>query len=154
MRDEIIPALLPADDLERDWSMSFCIASLDVERLWPTFEGLLRVFFGHFERLGDGAACRAFGDHLYKVCYCHDIGFGRRLIELLLREREVFLGPRWRETTMKVFAASLARSPAVLRAACAAEGLDESLIREARAAQSEDIIRQSRLFRYRSTLFQ
>src|SRR5260370_17125392 len=68
MRDEIIPASLPADDLERDWSMSFCIASLDVERLWPTFEGLLRVFFGHFHPLGAAAAFPAFAHHLYHLC--------------------------------------------------------------------------------------
>ena len=44
--------------LECDWSMSFCVASLDVERLWPTFEGVLQVFFDHFDALADAAACR------------------------------------------------------------------------------------------------
>ena len=147
MRDEIIPALLPADDLERDWSMSFCIASLDVENLWPAFEGLLQVFFAHFDRRGDAAACRAFGDHLYKVCFCSDPMLGRGVIALMLRDRARFLGPLWRDCTMKVLAALQTRNPASLYAVLAAEGADESLAREAASAyETPEIVKQCRLF--------
>jgi hypothetical protein len=147
LRDDIIPALLLADDVERDWSMSFCIASLDVERLWPTFEGLLRVFFGHFDRLGDAAACRDFGDHLYKVCYCSDPILGRSVIVMMLRDRERFLGPLWRDCTMKVLAALQTRNPASLYAVLAAEGADESLAREAGSMyETPEIVKQCRLF--------
>ena len=65
---------------------------------------------------------------------------------MLLREREVFLGPLWRDVSLKVFAAMLARDPTVLRAACLAEGVDDGVIRSAQACQSEEIVRQSRLF--------
>ena len=149
MRDRVIPQLL-AEEAACDWSICFCIAVLDVERLWPVFEGLLRQFFEHFDRRADAAACTAFGDHLYKVCYCHDIELGRRLIALMLADRPRFLGPLWRGCTMKVLAAMLTRSPATLRAALAAEGLDESLAREARAAQSAEIRKQSRLFPFQA----
>ena len=50
-RDRILPELL-ADGTEFDGSMSFCVASIDVEGLWPTFEGVLQAFFRHFEALG------------------------------------------------------------------------------------------------------
>ncbi len=145
MRDRIIPELL-RDGADSDWSIPFCIAMLDVERLWPIFDGLLDHFFAHFERLGDAAACAGFGDHLYKVCYCHDSKLGERVVARLLRERERFLGPLWRDATMKVLAAMLTRSPAILRACLAAQGLDESLMREARGFQSPEIVKQSRLF--------
>jgi hypothetical protein len=145
LRDQIIPALLAAK-VEGDWSLSFCVASLDVERLWPTFEGLLDVFFGHFEGLRDAQACSEFGDHLYKVCYCSDATLGRNVIALMLRNRERFLGALWRACTMKVLAALQTRNPAILYAVLAAEGADESLAREARTYETEEIAKQSRLF--------
>ena len=145
IRDHVVPTLL-GEGLTCDWSVAFCIAALDIERLWPEFEAILRQLLVHFEQSADADGRAAFGDALYKICYCHDIAFGRRLIELLLREREAFLGPLWRDTSLKVFAAMLARSPSVLRAACHAEGVDDGIIRSAQAAQSEEIVRQSRLF--------
>jgi len=145
VEEELLPGLL-AENLAFDWSIVFCIAALDIARLWPRFERILRRLLDHADRSGDEAVRVALGDALYKICYCHDIGFGRRLIELMLRERESFLGARRREATLKVFAAMLARNPAVLRAACAAEGIEETLIREARARESEEIVKQSRLF--------
>jgi hypothetical protein len=145
MRDRIIPELL-RDGAESDWSIPFCIAMLDVEDLWPIFDGLLDHFFTHFERLGDAAACAGFGDHLYKVCYCHDSKLGERVIARLLRQRQRFLAPLWRAATMKVLAAMLTRSPAILHASLVAQGLDESLMREARGFQSPEIVKQSRLF--------
>jgi hypothetical protein len=144
-RDRIIPTLLTAE-VHRDWSMSFCIASLDVERLWPTFEGLLQVFFRHFDGLGDQRACSAFGDHLYKVCYCSDVALGRNVAALMLRDRVRFLGPLWRSCTLKVLAALQVRNPATLYAVLAAEGADESLAREAVSHANEEIVKQSRLF--------
>lgn len=144
-RDRILPDLL-ADGMDFDGSMSFCVASMDVEGLWPTFEGVLQVFFRHFEALASVDACTAFGDHLYKVCHCSDVMLGRRLVALLLRDRARFLGPLWRTCSLKVFAALQVRSPADLLAVLAAEGADEALAREARGHQSADIVKNSRLF--------
>jgi hypothetical protein len=144
-RDRIIPTLLQAK-VDYDWSMSFCVASLDVERLWPTFEGVLQVFFRHFDQLDDADACRSFGDHLYKVCYCSDLILGRKVAGLMLRDRARFLGPLWRVCTLKVLAALQTRNPAALYATLAAEGADESLAREALGHASEEILKQSRLF--------
>jgi hypothetical protein len=144
-RDRIIPDLL-ASGMDCDWSMSFCVASLDVERLWPTFEGLLQAFFRHFDGIGDARACTAFGDHLYKVCYCSDVTLGRNVAALMLRDRARFLGPMWLGCTLKVLAALQTRSPAALYAVLAAEGVDEGLAREALSHASEEIVKQSRLF--------
>jgi hypothetical protein len=144
-RDRIIPALLQTK-VDYDWSMSFCVASLDVELLWPTFEGLLQVFFRHFDQLGDAVACRAFGDHLYKVCYCSDLALGRNVAALMLRDPGRFLSPLWRDCTLKVLAALQTRNPAALYVTLAAEGADESLAREALGHASEEILKQSRLF--------
>lgn len=144
-RDRILPSLL-TDGVAFDGSMSFCVASMDIERLWPTFEGLLQVFFRHFETLGSAEACTAFGDHLYKVCHCSDALLGRQVVTLMLRDRARFLGPLWRSCALKVFAALQVRSPADLLAALAAEGIDESLAREARSHQSAEIVKNSRLF--------
>ena len=144
-RDRIVPLLL-RERLACDWSILFCIATLDVEQLWSPFEAILRQLFDHFERQGDAAACSAFGDTLYKICYCPDIALGRRAIEMIVRERERFLGPLWRDCSLKVYAAMLARNPATLRAVFAAEGIEESMLRRARDHQSDEIIKQSRLF--------
>lgn len=144
-RDRILPSLL-ASDIDTDWSMSFCVASLDVERLWPTFEGLLQVFFRHFEEVGSATACTGFGDHLYKVCYCSDPALGRNVATLLLRDRNRFLGPLWRDCTLKVLAALQTRNAGTLYAVLAAEGADDSLARAAVAQASDEIVRQSRLF--------
>ncbi|MGE3743913.1 MAG: hypothetical protein AB7I59_30955, partial [Geminicoccaceae bacterium] len=144
-RDRILPELL-ADGTEFDGSMSFCVAGMEVESLWPTFEGVLQVFFRHFDALGNVDACTAFGDHLYKVCYCSDALLGRNVVALMLRDRTRFLGPLWRSCTLKVFAALQVRSPTDLMAALAAEGADESLAREARNHQSAEIVKNSRLF--------
>ena len=140
-----MPELL-ADGTEFDGSMSFCVASIDVEGLWPTFEGVLQAFFRHFEALGSVDACTAFGNHLYKVCYCGDALLGRNVVALMLRDRARFLGPLWRGCALKVFAALQVRSPADLLATLAAEGADESLAREARGHQSAEIVKNSRLF--------
>ncbi|NML96411.1 hypothetical protein HHL24_00325 [Paraburkholderia sp. RP-4-7] len=145
MHERIVPLML-RERLDCDWSIIFCIADLDVEALWPTFEPIVRQLLDHVESAGDAAACAAFGDVLYKVCYCPEIRLGRRMIEFLLTGQSRFLGPLWRVCTLKVFAAMLARSPATLRAVCAAHGVGESVIREARALQSDDIVMQSRLF--------
>ena len=145
LRDRIIPPLL-AEGAQCDWSMSFCVASLDVEQLWPTFEGLLQAFFGHFDKLADAGSCSEFGDHLYKVCYCNDLMLGRNVIALMLRDRPRFLGSLWRACTMKVFAAMQARSPETLYAVLATEGADEGLAREARTYETAEIVKQSRLF--------
>lgn len=144
-RDRILPELL-ADGTDFDGSMSFCVASMDVERLWPTFEGVLKVFFDHFEAVGDANACASFGDHLYKVCHCGDVLLGRNVVAFMLRDRARFLGPLWRTCTMKVFAALLVRSPAILLATIESEGADENLGREARSYQSAAIVKNSRLF--------
>jgi len=144
-RDRILPDLL-ADGVSFDGSMSFCVASMDVQGLWPTFEGVLQVFFRHFESLSSGEACTAFGDHLYKVCHCSDVLLGRQVVALMLRDRGRFLGPLWRSCALKVFAALQVRSPSDLLAALAAEGADESLAREARSHESAEIVKNSRLF--------
>ncbi len=144
-RDRILPGLL-ADGMDFDGSMSFCVASMDVERLWPTFEGVLQVFFRHFDALASADACTAFGDHLYKVCHCSDVMLGRQLVAMMLRDRARFLGPLWRTCTLKVVAALQVRSPADLLAVLAAEGADEALAREARGQQSPEIVKNSRLF--------
>jgi hypothetical protein len=144
-RDEIIPSLLDAG-AQCDWSMSFCVASLDVPRLWSVFEGLLETFFTHFDKLGDPQACAEFGEHLYKVCFCSDLMLGRNVIARMLEDRQRFLGPMWRASTMKVFAAMLARSPTTLTAILAATGGEDDLVREARAYQSAEIVKQGRLF--------
>ena len=145
LRDHVIAQLL-GEEVDNDWSISFCIATLDVDALWPAFEGLLQHFFRHFDQRADPAACAAFGDHLYKVCYCQDRMLGQRLIALMLGDSARFLGGLWRACTLKVLAAMLTRSPATLYAALAAQGIDESLAREARSYQSAEIIKQSRLF--------
>jgi hypothetical protein len=144
-RDEIIPSLLDAG-AQCDWSMSFCVASLDVPRLWPVFDGLLESFFTHFDKLGDRQACAEFGEHLYKVCFCSDLMLGRNVIARMLEDRQRFLGPMWRACTMKVFAAMLARRPTTLIAILATAGGEDDLVREARAYQSAEIVKQSRLF--------
>jgi hypothetical protein len=144
-RDRILPDLL-AEGMEFDGSMSFCVASMDVEQLWPTFQGVLEVFFRHFEALASAQACTAFGDHLYKVCHCSDVLLGRQVVSLMLRDRRRFLGPMWRTCTLKVLAALQVRSPSDLLAALAAEGADDALAREARSHQSAEIVKNSRLF--------
>src|SRR5262249_37312274 len=54
--------------------------------------------------------------------------------------------PQWRACTLKVLAALQTRSPTILYAMLAAEGVDEGLAREALIQASEEIVKQSRLF--------
>jgi hypothetical protein len=103
--------------------------------------------FAHFEKQVDDSRM-AFSDHLYKICYCSDIGLGRSTIALLFGEKERFLGPIWRACTMKVLAAMLTRSPALLQELVVANGLDVSLLREARTSQFKELVQQSQLFPY------
>ena len=151
MKTQIVPFLL-AENLAWDWSIVFCVAALDVEVMWPDFQAILEQIFDHFDRIDEGPGSTTFVEALYKVCYCHDISLGRHVIEFLISDRARFLGPRWRDCSLQVFAAMLARSPETLRQVFAAENVDEAIIREARGRQSEEIIKQSRLFPFQVDL--
>jgi hypothetical protein len=151
MKTQIVPFLL-AENLAWDWSIIFCVAALDVEVMWPDFREILRQIFDHFDGVAEGPGSTTFVEALYKVCYCHDIALGRHVIDFLISDRARFLGPRWRDCSLQVFAAMLARSPETLRQVFAAENVDEAIIREARGRQSEEIIKQSRLFPFQVDL--
>jgi hypothetical protein len=151
MRERIVPLLL-AENLAWDWSIIFCIATLDTEAMWPDLEAILTRIFDHFDASGENEAVTSFVDALYKVCYCHDIALGRHVIAFLIADRGRYLGQRWRKCTLQVFAAMLARSPKTLRQIFAAENVEEALLRAARGEQSDEIIKQSRLFPFQVDL--
>ena len=145
MRDRIVPLLL-REGLDCDWSIAFCIATLDVDRLWPIQSAILDQLFDAAEASGDPQACTRFGGVLYKLCFTHDLRLGRKLVERLLDAPDRFLAARWRVATLTVFAAMLTRSPATLHALVRAAHAAESLVGEARQRRSPEIVEQSRLF--------
>ena len=145
VRDWIAPLVL-RERLFIDWSTMCCIATLDAAGLWDVFEGILRLAFDELERRGDPVAIKEFGSAFFKISYCRDLELGRRTIEMLCRERERFLGPVWRETTLQLFAAMLTRHPATLQASLVAAGIEDSILREARAYQTPEVIELSRMF--------
>ena len=144
--DQRIFPLLLREDLDNDWSIMFCIATLDVASSWPRIESMLRQLFDRFETRRNPAARAALGSSFFKIAYCRDPELGRRALDWILDDSKRFLGPLWRECTMKFFAALLARNPALLRAALIGRQLDDSLVREARQYMSEDLVKHSRLF--------
>ena len=145
IQTKIVPMLL-AQGLECDWSIGFCIAALDVAQLWPGCHQLLRQLFDHYEASADPQACSRFGDTLYKIAYCQDIALGQRTLAMMLTERDRFLRPPWRDSTLKLCAALFVRSPSALRTVLLAHSVDDELIRAAMAFRSDELVRQSRLF--------
>jgi hypothetical protein len=145
MRDRIVPLLLK-ERLRCDWSIAFCIATLDVATLWPLQSAILDQLFAALEARDDDAEFAAFCSLVFKICYTHEIDLGRRMLEKLLADPERFLARRWRPVTLKVFAAMLTRNPATLYAAIRGAGASESLVSEARDSRTPDVVEQSRLF--------
>jgi hypothetical protein len=144
MRDRIAPLLL-REGLKTDWSIAFCIASLDVPQTWPVLRDILEQLFAFAENPGRSDACAELAATLYKACYCADIALGRNLIAFLLEQPERFLGPVWRGATLRAVLAMATRSPATLESILG-DGRME-LAREARAHDpTGEIVKQSRLF--------
>jgi hypothetical protein len=145
IHDRIVPLVL-RERLWMDWSTIFCVATLDTPSLWERLEAVLRMLFDELEKHGDAAAIAAFSGAFFKLSYCRDLELGKRTIEMLCREPDRFLGPVWRATTLTLFAAMLTRHPATLRASLAAAGMEESILHEARAYQTEEVVYLSRMF--------
>lgn len=145
VRDWIVPLVL-RERLFIDWSTMCCIATLDAAGLWDVFESILRTAFDELEQRGDPDAIKEFSSAFFKISYCRDLELGRRTIEMLCRERQRFLGPVWRATTLELFAAMLTRHPATLQATLVAAGIEDSILREARAHQTPEVIELSRMF--------
>jgi len=144
MRDRIVPLLL-REGRESDWSIAFCIASLNVSETWPVLKDVLEQLFADAEKTGRSEACTQLGATLYKACYCQDIMLGRNLMVLMLEQQERFLSPLWRGATMQVILAMATRSPATLESI-----LGEGRMGLAREARDHDpkgeIMKQSLLF--------
>ncbi len=144
--DERIFPLLLREDLDNDWSIMFCVATLDVASSWPRCESMLRQLFDRFEARDDPAARVILSETFFKIAYCRDPELGRRALDWVLDDSKRFLGPLWRECTMKFFAALLTRNPALLRATLIGRQLDDGLVREARQYMSDELVKHSRLF--------
>ena len=122
------------------------IATLDAVPLWPLQSAILDQLFAGMEASGDPSNCPLIDEMLFKICYTHDIDLGRLALEKLLADQARFLSPRWRPFTFRLMAAMLTRSPPTLYAAIRGAGLPDSLVTEARASRTAEIVEQSRLF--------
>jgi hypothetical protein len=145
MRDRIVPLLL-SEGLLCDWSITFCIATLDVGSLWPIQSGILDQLFAAMDARGGPDNCPDINQMLYKLCLTHEVELGRRALDKLLAEQDRFLAPRWRNFSLTLMAAMLTRSPPTLHAAIRDSGAPESVITEARSHRSDELVLQSRLF--------
>jgi hypothetical protein len=143
MRDRIAPLLL-RDGLKTDWSIAFCIASLNVPETWPVLRDILEQLFA-FAESGRGDTATELEATLYKACYCADVALGRNLIAFLLEQADRFLASVWRGATMRVILAMATRSPATLESILGDRRME--LVREARDHDpTGEVVKQSRLF--------
>ena len=114
------------------------IAAIDLATNWQICEPAIRHVLDQVGDATDETTLSHLGDELAKVSYFDDIGTGRNVIDLLLRENYLN-DPHWRPCVMTILAGMQMRNPSLLRSILERHGEDDRTLKEVRVFASDEL---------------